>query len=152
MRQRTGSGDAARIERSVTDIDTALQSSRLEEDLVLYTGVTMDIFGNILSTSRYSEDGYLLCSFDPSVTYHALQGTGRDREGFVTLLVIPEKRGSYLLYVNETRREILLPRSMGFELAAEEKIGRVEFTAESVPRYRDDNMKNVRLLFMTPIT
>lgn len=151
-RARTNRTETARIEQIVKNIDTAIRFSRLEEDLVLYAGITGDVPLKIINTSRYSEDSYLLCSVDPSVVYHVMDSTGRDREGFVSLLVIPRKQGNYLLYVNDTNREILLPRLTTWELQREEKVGRVEFTLESVPRYRDDEMKNVRLLYVTSLT
>lgn len=152
VRARTGIADAARIERTIKDLDSALISSRLDEELVLYSGVEGDVPLLIVNESRYTADGYVSCSFDPSVIYHEMDTAGRDREGFVSLLVIPQKRGSYLLYLNETTRTILLPRSMIWELDSEEKIERIEFTVESVPWYRDDEMKNVRLLHMTQIS
>jgi hypothetical protein len=105
-----------------------------------------------INESRYSENSFVTCSFDPSVIYHSMAVSGRDREGYVSMLVIPQKRGNYLLYVNDTNREVLLPRSMIWELSREERVGRVEFTVESVPRYRDEEMKNVRQLYMTQLT
>jgi hypothetical protein len=151
-RARTSRTETARIEQTVKNVDTAIRFSRLEEDLVLYAGVTGDAPLKIINDSRYSEESYLSCSFDPSVMYHAMDSAGRDREGYVSLLVIPQKRGNYLLYVNDTKREILLPRLSTWELLREEKVGRIDFTQESLPRYRDDEMKNVRLLYVSSLT
>lgn len=152
VRARANRSEASRIEHAVKNIDSAIVASRLDEDLIVYCGITGDVPLRVRSESRYSENGYLSCSFDPSVISHTMAESGRDREGYQSMLVIPERRGSYLLYVNETKREVLLPRAMTWELDAEEKIGRVVFTVESVPRYRDEEMKNVRLLYMTRIT
>jgi hypothetical protein len=151
-RARTDRTETARIEHTVKNIDTAIRSSRLEEDLVLYSGVTGDVPLRIINESRYSENSFVTCSFDPSVIYHSMAVGGRDREGYVSMLVIPQEQGNYLLYINDTKSEVLLPRSMIWELSREEKVGRVEFTVESIPRYRDDEMKNVRLLYVTSLT
>jgi hypothetical protein len=152
VRTHTNQTDAFRIERTIKNIDTLIRSSRLEEDLVIYCGITGDVPLKIVNDTRYSEEGYVSCSFDPSVIYHAMDDSGRDREGFVSLMVIPQKRGNYLLYVNETQREILLPRAMIWELNSEEKAEVAVFTSASLPRYHDSPMKNVRLLYMTQIT
>jgi hypothetical protein len=152
QRARVNRSETDRIERTITDIDTAIRGTRLEEDMVLYSGVAGDVPFRILNESRYAGQGYVSGSFDPSVVYHTMAGNGRDRDGYVTMLVFPAKRGSYLLYINETQREVLLPRSMIWDLVSEEKVGRVTFTAGSVPRYRDDDIQNVRLLYMNPIT
>jgi hypothetical protein len=152
VRTRTNMTEAARIKGIVKGIDTLLDTAYLDEDLVLYYGISGEQPMRIINESRYTEEGYVMASFDPSVIYHTMEKTGRDREGYVSMLVIHTKPGSHLLYVNETTREILLPRGMTGELSAEEKIGRLEFTLESVPRYQDMQMDKVRLLNITLIS
>jgi hypothetical protein len=149
VRAHTNNSESVRIMNMVMHIDFALNTTpALKEDLMLYGRVSGDQNLQILNTSRYAEDGYFSCSYDPSVIYQSLSKTERDREGYVTMLVIRQKPGAHVLYTNETTREIILPRSMAWELAGEDRIRRGAFSVDSVPRYKDVEIENVRLLYM----
>jgi hypothetical protein len=152
VRANTDKAEAARITGVVKNIDSAISTTPLKEDIVIYCGISSELGLLITNTSRYSDDGYVSGSYDPSVVYHTLSKSGRDREGYVTMLALREKPGAHLLFVNETTREILLPRAMIWDLNAEEKIGRLVVSLDSMPRYKDDQMDNVRLLYLTRIT
>lgn len=152
VRARTNASEAARINGIINVIDAAIGYTSLKEDLILYCGISGDLPNRIINDSRYSEPGYVSCTFDPSMVYHTLAKSGRDKEGFVTMLVIPQKQGSHLLYVNETKREILLPHGMTWELASEEKVGSIEYILDSTPRYPDEQPEKVRLLYMKQIS
>jgi hypothetical protein len=151
-RARTNASEAARINGMINVIDAAIGYSSLNEDLILYSGISGDLPHRIINDSRYSEPGYVSCTFDPSIVYHTLAINGRDKEGFVTMLVIHQRLGSHILYVNETKREILLPHGMTWELASEEKIGKIEYIMDSTPRYPDEQPEKVRLLYIKQIS
>ncbi|NMB78839.1 MAG: hypothetical protein GYA23_07060 [Methanomicrobiales archaeon] len=150
FRARTDPAEAARIKTLVRDADAAIGISTITEELVLYRVAGREQAHAILNTSRFADDGFLTCTFDPSVAYHASDKTGRDQDGYLNLLVMRQKNGDHLLYINESAREILLPRAMTWELVGAENINTLAFTLESVPRYQNDELKNIRLLYMTP--
>ena len=152
VRARTRGTETARIEKTVREVDSAIAASALREDLVLYHEIRDDSPQQIRDSGRYAEPGYTLCSYDLSILYHAGSPARRDRYGYLTYLVFHEGPGSHLLFVNESTREVLLPRGMTWEMTAEENVTQARFTLDSVPRYKDDDIRHLRLIYMNRIS
>jgi hypothetical protein len=149
VRARTNQSETLRIQSQITNIDTAISSSVLNERVILYAGISGDLPNRIRDERSYAEPGYLICSYDPSVTYQDLIRGRQDKEGYVTMLVIERTRGNRLLFINETMREILLPRGMIWEVVREENINNMDFSTDATPRFQNDPVEKVRLLYLT---
>lgn len=152
VQARTNRSETLRIKGMVTGLDEAIGNANLKNDLVLYAGSTDEFTRQIRSAGRSTERGYILASADPSVTCHDRASSGRDTDGYLTLLVFPVRAGNHGLYFNESRREILVTRGMTFELREEELVSRIQFTIDSIPHYKDEEQRNIRLLYLVPIT
>lgn len=152
VQARTNRSETLRIKGLVTGIDESVGNGNVKNDLVLYAGSTDEFASQVRSAGRATERGYILASADPSVACHDLAAAGRDTGGYLTLIVFPVKAGSHGLYFNESRREILVARGITFELREEELAGRIQFTLDSIPYYKNDEQRNIRLLYLAPLT
>jgi ADP-ribosyltransferase exoenzyme len=147
VRARTDQPDAARIQEQIRRIDTALFNATAKEDIRVYLGVSGEQAKRIRNDTVYEEKGYVIASYDPSVVYHRLAGSGRDKDGYLTMCVIDERRGGYFLIVNATEREVLLPRGGIWDFAREDTYDKLEFSADSMPRYGNIVPTKVRLIY-----
>jgi hypothetical protein len=145
-RARTNQSDASRIREQINRIDYAVFNTTAKEDIRVYFGVNGEQAKRIRSDSIFSENGYIIASYDPSVIYQ-LANSGRDNEGYMTMCVIDFKRGSHLLFVNATEREFLIPHGGIWDVAGEKTYEQLEFSADSVPRYDDIIQTKVRLIY-----
>jgi hypothetical protein len=147
VRARTDPSDAAHIQEQIRHIDYALFNTTAKENIVVYIGVSGEQAKRIRNESVFSENGYVIASYDPSVVYHRLAGSGRDKEGYLTMCVIEGRRGGHFLIVNTSEREVLLPRGGIWDFARDDTYEKLEFTADSVPRYGDIIPTKVRLIY-----
>lgn len=146
VRARTGESDAARIRGQIGSIDYALFNSTLQEDMRLYLWVSGEQAKRIQNDSAFSDNGYLVASYDPTVIYHRLWNTGRDKDGYLTMCVLDFKKGDHLLFVNTTDREFLIPRGGSWEVTGIETYRQLSYTADSIPRYDDIAQTYIRLI------
>jgi hypothetical protein len=146
VRARTNLSDASKIREQIRSIDYAVFNTTLKEDISLYIGVSGEEAKRIRNDSVFSEDGYIIASYDPSIVYHRLANSGRDKDGYLTMCVIDFRRGSHLLFVNATEREFLIPYGGIWDFAREDTYEQLEFSADSVPRYGDIIPTKVRLI------
>lgn len=146
VRARTYQPEAARIREQIGRIDSALFNTTLKEDIRVYTGISGEQARRIRNDSVFSENGYIIASYDPSVVYHRLANTGRDKEGYLTMSAIDFKKGDHLLFVNATEREFLIPHGGIWDFAQEDTYDELKFSADSIPRYRDIIPTKVRLI------
>lgn len=148
VRARTSRPETATIQRQIGDIDYAISNSSTGENLILYTGISGELAKRIRNDSVYEERGYIVASYDPSVVYHQMANGGRDKDGFLTMVVTESRRGEHLLFINETERSILLPHGSIWDLAWEEQQDVMDFSVTSFPRYQEEDLTKVRLLYM----
>jgi hypothetical protein len=73
---------------------------------------------------------------------------GRDKDGFITMVVTESRRGEHLLFINDTERTILLPHGSVWDLAREEHQDVMNFSVTSFPRYHEEILTKVRLMYM----
>jgi hypothetical protein len=146
VRARTSKSETASIQEQVRRIDYAVFNTPIQENVSLYIGVSGEQAKRIRNESVFSEDGYIIASYDPSIVYHRLANSGRDIEGYLTMCVIDFRRGKRLLFVNATEREFLIPHGGIWDVAGEETYEQLEFSADSVPRYDDIIQTKVRLI------
>ena len=151
-RARTNSSETERLNILIEEIDSALSATYAGEDLVLYAAAGTGIPDQIRSSGTYYEEGYISGSYDISVIWHESRTAVRDNTGYTAILVFEETRGSHILYLNETRRTIIIPHGMKWELAGEEQIDHLVITPDSMPKFRDERMEKVRLMYLTRIT
>jgi hypothetical protein len=149
VRARTNQSESASIREQISRIDYALFNTTAKETISLYVGISGEQLKRVRNDSVYEEKGYTVASYDPSVIYYRLTDRGRDSEGYVTMCVIESRRGDYLLYVNTTDREFLLPRGTIRDVLYEEEFAILKFSAESVPKYRDLALEKTRLIYTT---
>lgn len=147
VRARTNQSETTRIRKQVSLIDYALFNSSAKEDIRVYIGISGEQVRRIRNGLVYAENGYIIASYDPSVVYRILSNTGRDSEGYLTMCVVDLRKGSRLLFVNATEREFLLPRDGIWDVAWEDIYEKLEFSADSVPRYKDIIPTKVRLIY-----
>ena len=146
-RARTNQSDASRIQEQIHRIDYAVFNTTIKENISVYIGVSGEQAKRIRNDSVFSENGYIIASYDPSVVYHRLANSGRDNEGYLTMCVIDFRKGNHLLFVNATEREFLIPHGGIWDVAGEETYEQLEFSADSVPRYDDIIQTKVRLIY-----
>jgi hypothetical protein len=146
VRARTNLSDASVILEQIHRIDYAVFNTTIKENISLYIGISGEQAKRIRNDSVFSEDGYIIASYDPSIVYHRLANSGRDKDGYLTMCVIDFRRGSHLLYVNATEREFLIPYGGIWDFAREDTYEQLEFSADSVPRYGDITPTKVRLI------
>jgi hypothetical protein len=146
VRARTNVSEAARIREQIRRIDYALFNTTAKENISVYIGISGEQARRIRNESVYTESGYIIASYDPSVVYHRLANAGRDSEGYLTMCVVDLKRGNRILFVNATDREFILPRDGIWDVAREDRYEKLEFTADSIPRYMDIIPTKVRLI------
>jgi hypothetical protein len=147
VRARTNQSDTSRIQEQIHRIDYAVFNTTVKENIRLYTSVSGEQAKRIRNDSVFSEDGYILASYDPSVVYHRLANSGRDNEGYITMCVIDFRAGNRLLFVNATEREFLILHGGIWDMAGEETYEQLEFSADSFPRYDDITQTKVRLIY-----
>jgi len=147
VRARTDQSEAARIREQISNIDYAMFNTTLKENIRVYTGISGEQARRIRNDSVFSENGYAIASYDPSVVYHRLANSGRDKEGYLTMCVIDFKKGDHLLFVNATEREFLIPHGGIWDFAKEDTYNELEFSADSIPRYKDTTPTKVRLIY-----
>jgi hypothetical protein len=148
VRAKTNRSETAVIRNRIGDIDYAISNSSAGENLILYTGISGELAKRIRNDSYYEERGYIVASYDPSVVYHQMAYGGRDKDGFVTMVVTESRKGEHLLFINETERSILLPHGSVWDLAQEEQQDVMDFSVTSFPRYQDEVLTKVRLMYM----
>jgi hypothetical protein len=146
VRAKTSQTDKARIQEQIHYIDYAEFNTTLKENISVYVGVSGEQAKRIRNESVFSENGYILASYDPSIVYHRLANTGRDNEGYLTMCVIDFRKGNRLLFVNATEKEFLLPHGGIWDVAGEATYEKLEFSADSIPRYEDIIPTKVRLI------
>lgn len=146
VRSRTNRQEAARIQEQISRIDYAVYNTTLRENVSVYIGLSPEQARKARNESVFSENSYLVASYDPSVIYTRLAGTGRDNNGYFTMCAIDLPRGSYHLFINASEREFLLPRGGIWDVAGEDSYRELTFTAESIPRYDDIIMTDVRII------
>ena len=95
VRARTDQSDAARIREQISNIDYALFNTTLKENIRVYTGISGEQAKRVRNDSVFSENGYAFASYDPSVVYHRLANSGRDKEGYLTMCVIDFRKGDH---------------------------------------------------------
>lgn len=147
VRARMNQSETTGIQNQIHRIDTALFNATVYENITVYTGVGGEQSQRILNDSVFSENGYLIASYDPSVIYEHLHNSGRDNEGYLTMCVIGFHKGDRLLLVNASDREFLVPRGGIWDVAGEETYGQLEYSPDSVLRYDDNIQTNVRLIY-----
>jgi len=147
VRARTNQSDASRIREQVQHIDYAVYNSTVKENISVYIGISGEQAKRIRNESVFSEPGYAIASYDPSVVYRRIATSGRDSDGYLTMCVIDFRKGSHILFVNATEREFLLPHDSIWDVAQEETYEQLEFSADSIPRYEDIPLTKVRLIF-----
>ena len=146
VRARTGESDAARTRQQIRSIDYALFNSTLQENMRLYLWVSGEQARRIQNDSAFADNGYLVASYDPTVIYHQLWDTGRDKDGYITMVVLDFQKGDHLLFVNTTDREFLIPRGSSWEVTGINTYDQLSFTADSIPRYDDMAQTDIRLI------
>jgi hypothetical protein len=146
VRAKTSTTDATRIQEQIHHIDYAVFNTSLQENVTLFVGISGEQAKRIRNESVYTEPGYIIASFDPTVVYHRLAASGRDNDGYLTMCVIDFGKGSRLLFVNATDREFLLPHGGIWEVTGEDTYEQLEFSADSIPHYDDIIPTKVRLI------
>jgi hypothetical protein len=146
VRAKTGKEDKARIGEQVSRIDYAMFNTTLQENITLYIGISGEQAKRIRNESVFSENGYIIASYDPSEIYHKMANSGRDSEGYFTMGVIDFRKGNHLLFVNATEKEFLIPRGGIWDVARVETFEQLEFSGDSIPRYDDIILTKVRLI------
>jgi hypothetical protein len=147
VRAKTSQPDKARIQEQIHHIDYAVFNTTLKENVSVYVGISGEQAKRIRNESVYSENGYVIASYDPSVVYHRLANSGRDNEGYLTMCVIDFRKGNRILFVNATEKEFLLPHGGIWDVAREETYEQLEYSADSIPRYEDIIPTKVRLIY-----
>lgn len=146
VRARTNKQDTARIQEQIHRIDYAFYNTTLKENISFYVGLNAEQARKVRNDSVYSENGYILASYDPSVIYHRFADTGRDSDGYFTMCRIDFTRGSHPLLVNATEREFILPRGGIWDVAGEDTYEELTFAADSIPRYDEMVQTKVRIV------
>jgi hypothetical protein len=146
VRARTNKEDTARIQEQIHRIDYAFYNTSLKENISVYVGLTAEQARKVRNESVFSDSGYIIASYDPSVVYHQLAGTSRDSEGYLTICMIDFQRGNHLLYINATEREFLLPRDGIWDVDGEDTYRELTVAADSIPRYDDMVQTDVRII------
>jgi len=146
VRARTGESEAARIREQIRSIDYALFNSTLQENMRLYLWVSSEQAKRIQNDSVFSDNGYLVASYDPTIIYHKFWSTGRDRDGYLTMVVLDFRKGDHLLFVNTTDRDFLIPRGSSWEVTGINSYDQLSYTADSIPRYDDMAQTDIRLI------
>jgi hypothetical protein len=146
VRARTNQAETARIREQIRRIDYALVNTTIKEDIRVYIGISGEQAKRIRNNSVFSENGYIIASYDPTVLYHRLSNTGRDKEGYLTLCAFDFRKGDHILFVNTTDREFLLPHGGSWDFAGEEIYGQLEFSGDSIPHYDDIIPTKVRII------
>jgi hypothetical protein len=146
VRAKTGKEDKARIGQQVSRIDYAVFNTSLQENITLYIGISGEQARRIRNESVFSENGYIIASYDPSEIYHKMANSGRDSDGFLTMCVIDFRKGTHILFVNATEKEFLIPRGGIWDVAGVETFEQMEFSGDSIPRYDDIILTKVRLI------
>lgn len=147
VRAKTGKEDKARIGQQVSRIDYAMFNTTVHENITLYIGINGEQAKRIRNESVFSENGYIIASYDPSEIYHKMANSGRDSEGYLTMCVIDFRKGNHLLFVNATEKEFLIPRGGIWDVAGVETFEQLEFSGDSIPRYDDIIPTKVRLIY-----
>jgi len=146
VRAKTGKVDKARIGEQISRIDYAVFNTSLQENITLYIGISGEQARRIRNESIFSENGYIIASYDPSEIYQKMANSGRDSEGYLTMCVIDFRKGSHILFVNATEKEFLIPRGGIWDVAGVETFEQMEFSGDSIPRYDDIILTKVRLI------
>jgi hypothetical protein len=146
VRARTNKEDTARIRDQIRRIDYALYNSSQKENITVYVGLSVDQARKVRNDSVFSENGYLIASYDPSVVYQQYANSGRDGDGYFTLCRIDFYRGNHLLFVNGTVREFLLPRGSIWDVAGEDTYEELVYAIDSIPLYDDIVPTKVRVI------
>ncbi|OPX63925.1 MULTISPECIES: ADP-ribosyltransferase [unclassified Methanoregula] len=146
VRARTSKQDAATIREQISRIDYAMYNTSLKENISLFIPLSADQARKVRNESVFSENSYILASYDPSVIYHRFAERSRDNDGYFTMCVIDFRPGSHPLWINETEREFVLPRGGIWDVAGEDTYEKLRFAADSIPRYDDIVLTKVRII------
>lgn len=149
VRSRAGEAEAEHIREQIHGIDYAMANTTTQENLRLYYWVSGEQAKRILNDSVFSDNGYLIASSDPTVLYHTLWNTGRDKDGYLSLCVMDFRKGDHLLYVNASDREFLVPRGSSWVVTGTETDGQLSYTADSIPKYDEITQIDVRLIYLS---
>ncbi|MFA5266677.1 MAG: ADP-ribosyltransferase [Methanoregula sp.] len=147
VRAKTSKEEKARIGQQVSRIDYALFNTTAQENITVYIGISGEQAKRIRNESVFSENGYIIASYDPSEIYHKMANSGRDSEGYLTMCVVDFRKGNHFLFVNATEKEFIIPRGSIWDVAGEVTYEKLEFSKDSIPHYDDIIPTKVRLIY-----
>ncbi len=147
VRSRANQSEATRIREQIGSIDYAVFNATVPQNIRVYFGITGEQAKRFRNESVFSESGYIIASGDPSVVYNQFAGSGRDRDGYLTLCALDLRRGDHVLPVNATGREFLISRGGIWDFDREEIHEVLEFSSDSIPRYRNEIQEKVRIIY-----
>ena len=136
-----------RLEKLKKKLDSALNNSTMPQDIILFRGLGGPIVDSIRNNLSYVELGYGSSAYDISKPYMYATNNSRDKEGYVNILVMVRHEGEIGLYIDESEREILLPRMLTWDLIKEVKVERLYLDTEFAPLV-EQKYEKVRLLYM----
>ncbi len=131
------------------NLDIALNESILDENLILYRGISGSLVNKIIISSEYIEPAYASTAYDITVSL-GIFGK-RSPDGYQNVLVLQRPSGKHALYINEDEREFLLPRNLKWDVIKTINIKNLTVNAD-FPLYsshsNEDQFNKIRLMYI----
>jgi hypothetical protein len=134
-------------------LDDAEQQSVLENDIILFRGISPGVAATVLDHAVYREPAFASTSYDITLSLDSFGP--RSQDGYRNMIVLERQQGDHALYINEDEREFLLPRGTSWHVVKAVNVENLTIQAD-FPLYNRTaataSFDHVRLIYVTETT
>ena len=134
-------------------LDDAEQQSVLENEIILFRGISPGVAATVLDHAVYREPAFASTSYDITLSLDSFGP--RSPDGYRNMIVLERHPGDHALYINEDEREFLLPRGTSWHVVKAVNVENLTVQADFPLHHRTAttaSFDHVRLIYVTETT
>jgi len=134
-------------------LDDAEQQSVLENDIILFRGISPGVAAAVLDHAVYREPAFASTSYDITLSLDSFGP--RSPDGYRNMIVLERHPGDHALYINEDEREFLLPRGTSWHVVKAVNVENLAVQADFPLHHRTAttaSFDHVRLIYVREAT
>jgi hypothetical protein len=134
-------------------LDDAEQQSVLENEIILFRGISPGVAATVLDHAVYREPAFASTSYDITLSLDSFGP--RSPDGYRNMIVLERHPGDHALYINEDEREFLLPRGTSWHVVKAVNVENLTVQAAFPLHHRTAttaSFDHVRLIYVTEAT
>jgi len=134
-------------------LDDAEQQSVLENEIILFRGISPGVAATVLDHAVYREPAFASTSYDITLSLDSFGP--RSPDGYRNMIVLERHPGDHALYINEDEREFLLPRGTSWQVVKAVNVENLTVQADFPLHHRTAttaSFDHVRLIYVMEAT